>query len=99
MKYEEREQERERGGKRGKREIVGFLCYGGLFVKAVLRATGLAPGSGTVTGNYTQAECVTCPSAVAESLGGGRAHASCPAACRSLCLVTHSAALWCRKQH
>lgn len=44
-------------------------------MKAVFRVTGPAPSADAVTGNYKQAKCVTCPSAVAESLKGHRAHA------------------------
>lgn len=65
----------------------GFFCVlGGLFVKAALWVTGLAPSASAVTGNYKQAKCVTCPSAVAESPRGRRAHAGWLAACRNLCL-------------
>lgn len=79
--------ERQRGGKRREREtepeleLVGFLCSRGLFVKAASRVTGLAPSASAVTGNYKQAECVTCLNAVAESRRGHRAHAGRLAGC------------------
>lgn len=97
MKVRETEGRKGKGEQAGKPEtepeleVVSFLCSRGLFVKAVFRVTGLAPSASTVTGNYKQAKCVTCPNTVVESLRGHRAQAGCQTACRNLYLVTDCA--------